>query len=207
MTPVRVKICGITRLEDAAEAVRLGASALGFVFWPASPRVVTVDVARAIVRALPESVDRVGVFVDAPVDAVRDIVEQVGLNVVQLHGGEDVAAYGTLPVRLIKSATLESAADVERAARLPADVAVLVDAVDPVRRGGTGRAADWEWAAALARLRPVILAGGLTPANIAEAVRAVGPWAVDVSSGVESAPGVKDREKMMRLFAALGATT
>lgn len=205
MTRVRVKICGITRAEDAAHAVRLGASAVGFVFWPDSPRVVTVEAARAIARSLPESVDRVGVFVDAPADDILRVVRAVGLNVVQLHGGEAVEAYGALPVRLIKSAAPESAADVERAARLPADVAVLVDAADRVRRGGTGRAANWAWAAALARRRPVMLAGGLSADNIAEAIRAVNPWAIDVSSGVETSPGVKDAEKMARLFAALTA--
>jgi phosphoribosylanthranilate isomerase len=203
VTRVRVKICGITREEDAAHAVRLGASAVGFVFWPRSPRVVTAEVARAIAQSLPVLVARVGVFVDAPVGDILRVVRQVGLDVVQLHGGEAVEAYGALPVRLIKSATLESRTDVERAARLPASVTVLVDAADPIRRGGTGRAADWEWAAALARVRPVMLAGGLSADNVAEAIRAVQPWAIDVSSGVETAPGVKSGERMARLFAAL----
>ena len=204
MTKVRVKICGITRGEDAQLAARLGASAVGFVFWPGSPRVVTADAARAIAVSLSAQVARVGVFVDAPVDAIRRVVEQVGLDVVQLHGREAVQDYAALPVRLIKSVTLESMADVERAAGLPAQVTVLVDAVDPVKRGGTGRAANWEWAAALARVRPVMLAGGLSPENVTEAVRAVRPWAIDVSSGVERSPGVKCAERMSELFWVLG---
>jgi phosphoribosylanthranilate isomerase len=204
MTPVRVKICGITRGEDARLAVRLGANAVGFVFWPDSPRVVSAEAARAMAQSLPALVARVGVFVDAPADAVGRVVLQAGLDVVQLHGCEAVEAYVSLPVRLIKSVTLESPADVERAAHLPAQVTVLVDATDPVRRGGTGQAANWEWAAALARLRPVMLAGGLSADNVTEAVRVVRPWAIDVSSGVESAPGVKDAARMTRLFAALG---
>lgn len=204
MTKVRVKICGITRDEDAQLASRLGAAAVGFVFWPASPRVVTPDAARAMAAALPALVARVGVFVDAPVDAVRRVAQQVGLDVVQLHGREAVEDYGGLPARLIKAVTLESMADVERAARLPAEVTVLVDAVDPVKRGGTGRAANWAWAAALARVRPVMLAGGLSAETVADAVEAVHPWAIDVSSGVEAAPGVKSAEKMTALFEALG---
>ena len=203
--PVRVKICGLTRAEDAADAVRLGASALGFVFWPPSPRVVTADAARAIAAPLPALVARVGVFVDAPPADVLEIVRQVGLDVVQLHGGEDVEAYAALPVRLIKAVTLDSTADVDRAADLPAAVTVLVDAPDPVRRGGTGRAANWTWAAALARRRPVMLAGGISADNVADAVRAVRPWAIDVSSGVEIAPGVKSADRMRSLFRVLDA--
>lgn len=203
MTPTRVKICGITRPEDAALAVELGADAVGFVFWPRSPRVVGEEVARSIAASLPALVARVGVFVDSDPASVRRIVEQVGLDVVQLHGAERVDDYRALPVRLIKAVTLDADADVERAAGLPPHVTVLVDATDPVKRGGTGRAADWGRAAALARRRPIMLAGGLSAENAAEAVRVVQPWAVDVSSGVESSPGVKSREKLLGLFASL----
>jgi len=203
MKPTRVKICGITRPEDAALAVELGADAVGFVFWPRSPRVVGEAVARSIAASLPALVARVGVFVDADPESVRRIVEQVGLDVVQLHGAERVDDYRALPVRLIKAVTLDGDADVEQAAALPPHVTVLVDATDPVKRGGTGRAADWSRAAALARRRPIMLAGGLSAENAADAVRVVRPWAVDVSSGVESSPGVKSREKLLGLFASL----
>jgi phosphoribosylanthranilate isomerase len=141
--------------------------------------------------------------VDAPAGDVLQVVEHVGLDVVQLHGSERVDDYGGLPVRLIKAVSLDADADVARAAALPAHVTVLVDAADPVSRGGTGRVADWTRAAALARARPIMLAGGLSPENAAGAVEAVRPWALDVSSGVESAPGIKDHGKLTRLFAAL----
>jgi len=203
MSTTRVKICGLTRREDAALAVELGADAVGFVLWPRSPRVVSEQLARAIAASLPALVARVGVFVDAPVEDVRRIVDFVGLDVVQLHGTERVDDYRALPVRLIKSVTLDSDADVERAAALPSHVTVLVDATDPAKRGGTGRSADWKRTAVLARRRPIMLAGGLSPENAAEAVQIVKPWALDVSSGVESAPGVKSPEKLKRLFAAL----
>jgi len=203
MTPVRVKICGITRLEDAQAAVRLGANAVGFVFWPKSPRLVSEDVARAIATSLPAPVARVGVFVDAPLADLLRIVKAVGLDVVQLHGGESVDDFRGVPARLIKAVTLDSDADVDRASRLPDHVTALIDATDPVRRGGTGRSANWERAAVVARRRPIMLAGGVTPENVVEAVQSVQPWAVDVSSGVETAPGVKSAEKLARLFASL----
>src|SRR5262245_31180272 len=206
MTPVRVKVCGITRAEDAELAVQHGADAIGFVFWPRSPRVIGEDAARSIAASLPALIARVGVFVDAPVDVIRHVVDTVGLDVVQLHGDESVDAYRALPARLIKAVTLESDADVERASHLPPHVTVLVDATDPIKRGGTGRSADWSRAAELSRRRPVMLAGGLSADNAADAVREVQPWALDVSSGVESAPGVKSAEKIASLFAALRDT-
>jgi phosphoribosylanthranilate isomerase len=200
VTPVRVKICGITRPEDALAAVQLGANALGFVFWPNSPRLVSQSSARVIASSVPVLVARVGVFVNASAEEVRRVVDHVGLDVVQLHGGEAVDDYRAIPARLIKAVTLESDDDVDRAARLPEHVTVLVDATDPVRRGGTGREADWSLAATLARRRPIMLAGGLRSDNVMAAVQAVQPWAIDVSSGVETSPGVKSPEKLAELF-------
>ncbi|MFI5177401.1 MAG: phosphoribosylanthranilate isomerase [Vicinamibacterales bacterium] len=200
----RVKICGITRAEDAAEAVRLGADALGFVFWAQSPRVVSPDVARAIAASVPPLVARVGVFVDAPVAEVITIARLVGLDAVQLHGDELVDAYAGVPARIIKAVVLDADDDLERAARLPPHVTPLIDAADRAKRGGTGRIADWSSAAGLARRRPVMLAGGLSAENVAEAIRVVRPWAVDVSSGVESAPGIKSTERLEQFFAAIG---
>jgi phosphoribosylanthranilate isomerase len=205
VTP-RIKVCGITRAEDAAEAVRLGAAALGFVFWPKSPRVLSVQAARDIAAGVPLFVARIGVFVDTSADDVARIVDEVGLDGVQLHGDERVDRYERVKSRLIKAVTLESGEDVMRAATLPAYVTTLVDAADRVRRGGTGQVADWSQAAALAARRPVILAGGLTAENVGEAVRSVRPWALDVSSGVETAPGIKARDRLEAFFAAVAAT-
>jgi phosphoribosylanthranilate isomerase len=202
----RIKVCGITRVEDAAEAIRLGAAAVGFVFWPDSPRLVSVPAAREIAAGVPPFVARIGVFVNAPVDEVTRVVETVGLDAVQLHGDEGVHQYERVKSRLIKAVTLVSDADVARAATLPAHVTTLVDATDRVRRGGTGQVADWSQAAALAARRPVILAGGLTAENVGAAVRRVRPWALDVSSGVESAPGIKSRARLEAFFAAVAAS-
>jgi phosphoribosylanthranilate isomerase len=205
MTP-RVKVCGITRIEDASQAVRLGASALGFVFWPDSPRAISVQAARDVARAVPPLVARVGVFVGASPDEVARIADDVGLDAVQLHGDERVDGYERVKSRLIKAVTLNSDDDVLHAAALPAHVTPLVDATDHVRRGGTGQVADWTHAAALAARRPIILAGGLTAANVADAIRQVRPWALDVSSGVESAPGIKSRDRLEAFFAAIASS-
>ncbi len=200
---VRVKICGITRREDARLAVELGADALGFVFWPDSPRAMTSDRAREIVLSLPASVTKVGVFVDPLPDDVAWLVESIGLDTVQLHGGEAVERFEFIGVALVKAVRLESDQDVERAADLPEFVTPLVDAADRSRPGGTGRLADWRRAALLAARRPIMLAGGLVASNVADAIRTVRPWAVDVSSGVERYPGIKDAERMTQFFQAV----
>ena len=196
----RVKICGITRAEDAQLAARLGAWAVGFVFWPRSPRAITTDAARAIVRELPPLVTPVGVFVNEAPDVVSDVARAVGLGAVQLHGDETPEIVAAIQARVMKAVTVETAG----AHRWPDRVTLLVDAHDPERRGGTGRAADWQRAAELARRRPIVLAGGLTPENVGEALRVVGPAAIDVSSGVESAPGIKDAARLRALFDAVG---
>jgi phosphoribosylanthranilate isomerase len=199
----RVKICGITRLEDAERAVALGADAIGVVLWERSPRAVTAVQARAILRALPPFVTRVGVFVDATPATIRAIVDEVGLDAVQLHGDEPVEGYVDLRIRLIKAVTLTDDGAVQACTRLPAGVTPLVDAADRERRGGTGQLANWARAAALAGVRPAILAGGLTPANVEQAMCEVRPWALDVSSGVEDAPGVKNHDRLRALFDAV----
>ncbi len=193
------KICGITRVEDARHAVAEGATALGFVFWPGSPRAVAPATAREILARLEQPVVSVGVFVDAPVDALRRAVAESGVTMVQLHGDEtpDVGAAAGVPVlRAVGLARV--AAD---AAAWPEDTVWLLDAHDPVRRGGTGRRIDWAAAAEVARARRVVLAGGLTPENVAEAIATVRPIGVDVSSGVEASPGVKDPELVSRFLA------
>jgi phosphoribosylanthranilate isomerase len=202
----RVKICGITRAQDARAAVRAGADAIGFVLWPGSPRRVSLAKARAIGRLLPPFVTRVGVFVNATPADVAGAVRQAALDAVQLHGDEDPRAYRSCGAAVIKAVSLSRPADVGRAARYPRDISVLVDARDDVRRGGTGRVSNWTLARRLARIRPILLAGGLQAANVAQAIRAVRPWGIDLSSGVETAPGRKSATKMRAVLARVART-
>jgi phosphoribosylanthranilate isomerase len=199
----RIKICGLTRFEDAELAVQLGADAIGFVFWPDSPRAVRPEAVREIVRHLPALPVRVGVFVNAAPGEVARVADAAALDAVQLHGDEDVHEYLHLAPRVIKAVHVGSEAAIDAAQRLPGHVVALVDAVDPARRGGTGSLADWTGAARLARRRPVMLAGGLTDENVGEAVLAVRPWAVDVSSGVEWTPGLKSPDRLRAFFARM----
>jgi phosphoribosylanthranilate isomerase len=198
---VIVKICGITRAEDAAAAVALGASALGFIFWPGSPRAIDPHRARAITTTLPPFVTTVGVFVNQPASFVNSVSNLVGLAVVQLHGDEEPAFVNAVRRPVLKAIRLPAGTALNE--QWPSRVMLLVDAHDPVRRGGTGMTADWGLAADLARHRPIVLAGGLTPDNVADAVEWVQPFGIDVSSGVESAPGIKDHHRMMALFETL----
>jgi phosphoribosylanthranilate isomerase len=196
-----VKICGITRLEDAKAAGEAGANALGFVFWPGSPRFIDPYRARAIVARLPAFVAAVGVFVNQPADYVTSVASLVRLGAVQLHGDETVTYAAGLGRPVIKSIAVgEKTPSVDG---WPSDVTVLLDVHDPVKRGGTGRRVDWSAAAAVASTRRAILAGGLTPANVTEAIARVQPFGIDVSSGVERAPGVKDHERIAALFDAV----
>jgi phosphoribosylanthranilate isomerase len=196
-----VKVCGITRLEDAAAAAGLGASALGFVFWPKSPRFIDPYRARAIVRELPAFVAPVGVFVNQPAPYVNEVAALVGLHAVQLHGDETPDDARNIRRPVIKALALGDGTAQDR--EWPPAITLLVDAADPVRRGGTGTRADWTRAARLARTRRVLLAGGLTPGNVCEAVSSVNPFGIDVSSGVEDAPGIKSRTLLAALFEAL----
>ena len=198
---IKVKICGVTSVDDARMAAEMGASAVGLVFWPQSPRAVGIEQAKRIVAALPPFVSAVGVFVNQPEAA--DIAREVGLSAVQLHGDEPPDTYSALPVRVIKAVAVTGNGSGDLAAAIPASATVLLDAHDPVKRGGTGRAIDWTVAAAVARRRPIILSGGLNADNVVGAVEAVRPYAIDVSSGVESAPGRKDAAKLRALFDVL----
>jgi phosphoribosylanthranilate isomerase len=200
---VRIKICGIRRLEDASLAVKLGASALGFVFWPSSPRFIEPELARELIGSLPAFATTVGVFVDQPPAYVSEVARRLKLGAVQLHGNEPPEAYEGVPCRLIKALAVANGIDTEvAAAAVPETATVLLDAHDPVKRGGTGRTIDWTIAAGLARRRPIILSGGLDADNVSAAIEAVRPYAIDVSSGVEAAPGVKDANRLRALFAA-----
>jgi phosphoribosylanthranilate isomerase len=200
-----VKICGICRVEDAAHAVALGASAIGFVFWPGSPRFIEPARARDIAAQLPAYVTAVGVFVDQPAAYVEEVAALVPLGAVQLHGAESIDAFAGVRQRVIKSAAVTETFDPAAVEGWPSFVTVLLDAHDPIRRGGTGRTIDWAVAARVARQRPTILSGGLTAANVAEAIARVQPEMIDVSSGVESAPGYKDADKLREFFAAVAA--
>jgi phosphoribosylanthranilate isomerase len=173
------------------------------IFWPGSPRAIDVTRAKEIVRSLPPFVTTVGVFVDQRVDDVRAVADDVGIDAIQLHGNEEASSFASTGRRMIKSVAVQDGSTTIDVDRVPACATVLLDAHDPVKRGGTGRAIDWTAAAALARRRPVILSGGLTADNVATAVRAVAPYAVDASSGVESSPGRKDPAKLRSFFAAL----
>lgn len=197
MPTPRVKICGVTRLEDALAAVRLGADALGFNFWPRSKRFVTPAAAREIVRRLPPFVTAVGLFVDPSRDEVLRAVDAAGVGMAQLHGDEPPDLCLSLPVPVLKAIRVTDANSLAQLASYEVRGFVLDAPSDAY--GGSGTTFDWSLAAAVAREMPVVLAGGLTPENVAEAVRTVRPWAVDVASGVESAPGRKD-EVLMRRF-------
>ncbi|MBT1071178.1 phosphoribosylanthranilate isomerase [Pelotalea chapellei] len=192
---MKIKICGITNLEDALTAVQAGADALGFVFCSASPRNVTPDQAAGIIRQLPPFVQTVGLFVNAELAIVNNTADHCGLDIIQLHGEESPDFCAAVKRRVIKAFRVKDASSLESMESYPT-AAYLLDAWSPVAHGGTGHSFNWEIAAAAAARLPIILAGGLTPDNVAAAVRQVRPYAVDVSSGVETAPGIKDPAKV-----------
>ena len=196
----RIKICGIRRPEDARAAADAGASAIGMVFWPGSPRAVDTAAARAIVAALPAGVPAIGVFVNQTADEINAAIDGAGLFGVQLHGDEPVDLIERIRRPVIRAVTLRGLDVLDV---LPPQVTVLIDAVDHERRGGTGQTIDWAAAAAVARRRPIVLAGGLTPSNVEQAMAAVRPYAVDVSSGVETAPGTKDHARIAAFIDAV----
>jgi phosphoribosylanthranilate isomerase len=188
--------------------VQQGATALGFVFWTNSPRAISPADARGIIAALPPKVTPVGVFVNESPETLREVLKQTGVRAVQLHGDETLADYEFIECPLLKSATLGDFTETARG--WPADTTLLLDAADRVKRGGTGVLVDWGKAAVAARNHKVVLAGGLTPLNVEEAISTVRPVGVDVASGVEASPGIKDFAKVSafltnarRAFAAL----
>jgi phosphoribosylanthranilate isomerase len=205
MSSPGVKVCGICRAEDAQLAIALGASAIGFIFWPSSPRYCHPVDAQAIASTLPPHITAVGVFVDQSVAEVMEIADRVPLGAVQLHGSEAVVDFDRIRQPLIKAVSVTTTFVPRDIDGLPPGVTVLLDAHDPIRRGGTGRTIDWDVAAEVASRRRTILSGGLNANNVREAIAHVHPHMVDVSSGVESAPGVKDRAKLEAFFAAVAA--
>jgi len=198
-----VKICGITRTEDAQAAVALGANALGFVFWPGSPRFIDPFRARALATSLPPFVTTVGVFVNQPAEHVNGVASLVGLAAVQLHGDEDAAFASAIRRPVMKAIALGT--DDVRVDGWPRQYTLLLDVHDPGLRGGTGRTVDWTRAASIAATRRVFLAGGLTPENVVDAMAAVKPFGIDISSGVEDRPGIKNHERLKALFEGIHA--
>ena len=195
MVDIRIKICGITNVADALQAVEAGADALGFVFYDKSPRFVTPHEVQKIIAELPPFVTTVGLFVNEPIPRIRRIMAAARLDVVQLHGDEQPDDCLIEPLRVIKALRIRDAASLE-GANLYQVSALLFDAWHDEHYGGTGLNFDWQLAERLTGKCPLILAGGLTPENIIDAVRQVKPYGVDVSSGVEAQPGKKDHQKV-----------
>ncbi len=196
-----VKICGLTAVDEAVDCVEAGADAIGLNFWPESPRSVDETTASHIVRAIEDRAQIVGVFVDFDLDQVRGVLSRCGIAWAQLHGREPPELVQALLPTAFKALGVADGSVVERARQYPGEH-LLLDASVPGMPGGTGRTFDWSIAETVARERTLTLAGGLTAQNVAEAVEQVRPFRVDVASGVESAPGKKDRERVRRFINA-----
>ena len=204
---IPVKICGITNLEDAQTAVNCGASALGFIFYNNSPRYITVKTAREIVADLNGQVAFVGVFVDETLDFIHAVADEVTLNFIQLHGIESVEYCHEVQLPIIKVFRITPNFDVARMKKIDDVHAILLDTYNKEKLGGTGETFNWDVISDLKIDIPIILSGGLSVENIINGINEVCPSAVDVNSGVESKPGVKDKKKMKALFDILNNTT
>lgn len=192
----RIKICGITRKEDAFKAVDLGADALGFVFAP-SPRKISPPEAKEIIKSLPPFVSTVGVFVEEKKEKVREIADFCGLSLLQFHGEEPPAFCLSFPWRVIKAFQVKDESILKKILLYQGVSGILLDAYSPKRRGGTGKTFSWEIARKAKSFGiPLILSGGLTPSNVGRAIKEVMPYGVDVSSGVEKREGIKDPKKL-----------
>lgn len=192
----RVKICGLTNLADALGAAEAGADALGFVFAERSRRRADPETVASFSRKLPPLVTLVGVFQDQPISYVREVMSKCGLHVAQLHGNESARYIEELGYPVLKAISISTAADLERLKGFPEAGGFLLDS----GAGGTGVAFDWTLAAQAKKYGRIVLAGGLTPENVAEAVLRVRPWAVDTAGGVEASPGIKDMDKVIRFI-------
>jgi phosphoribosylanthranilate isomerase len=199
---MKVKICGITNIDDALSAAELGADALGFIFVKSSPRHINPSAARKIIQALPPFVITVGVVADMAYNDVLEIIDQTSIGCVQFHGDETPKQIVKYPVPVYKSFRVDSSFNPEILRRYKGS-AYLLDTKTSGELGGTGQTFNWEIAVKAKEYGRIILAGGLTPENIIEAIKTVQPYAVDVNSGVEESPGKKDRNKMKLLFKQL----
>jgi phosphoribosylanthranilate isomerase len=205
---VKIKICGITNLEDALLAADLGADALGFIFYPQSPRQVAPDTAREIIAQLPPFVASVGVFVDEAPAVVKELAAKVRLDWVQLHGQESPGYCRNLGRKVIKGFRIQDEDSLPRLADYQgAAQALLLDTYKKGQVGGTGETFDWRLAREAKACGRIILAGGLTPENVAQAIEVAQPHAVDVASGTEAAPGKKDPAKLRAFFNAVSNRT
>ena len=200
--PVKVKVCGTTRLEDALQAVECGADAIGFIFYRKSPRYVTAKTAKDICSKLPPFVNRVGVFVNETAETVNRIADRCGLDAVQLHGDESPAFCRKIRHRVIKAVRVKDAGSLKGLSRYPVD-GFLLDTYKEDQRGGTGEVFDWDLARRAKKYGPIIIAGGLNPGNVKAAIQKAQPYGVDVSSGVEQSPGKKDPKKIKALLKAV----
>lgn len=206
---MRIKICGITQPQQGKAIASLGATALGFICVPASPRYVKVDQIRAVVEQLPEKIDKIGVFANSTALEITQTVVNSGLTGVQLHGDESSEFCQQLRqllpnVEILKALRIRSVEDIDKAATYTATAdTLLLDAYDPQQLGGTGTTLDWVMLQQFSPSCPWFLAGGLTPDNIVEALTQVNPSGIDLSSGVERAPGDKDLDKVAKLFEKL----
>ncbi len=203
---IKVKICGITNIEDAQAAFEMGADMLGFNFCPQSPRFVRPEVAIGIIRKLPTFIDNVGVFVNAPLEQIKAVAESGYLNWIQLHGDETPEFCSKVHfsnIRTIKAVRVKSEQDIQDA-KSYYTYAVLLDAFSSDAYGGTGKTFDWSLIKGLPKR--IFLAGGITPDNVAEAI-GTGVYGIDICSGIELSPGKKDHEKMRRLFDVIRHTT
>ncbi len=218
MSAPKIKFCGITRPHDAEAAVSLDAWAIGLNFWPGSPRAVSIAQAAELAALVKRRAESVGVFVNAPLDEIVSTVDQTGITIVQLHGDEGPSFANEVARRtgckVIKAMRVQGGEDIQDLIRFHTDFHLL-DSYKPGVPGGTGESFNWDLMRLHDRLAPpknkgqkvpVILSGGLTPENVGEAIAIARPWGVDVASGVESAPGYKDHEKMTAFAAAVAAT-
>ena len=197
---VRVKICGIANIRDAHGAIEFGTDALGFIFYPKSPRYVPPEKAKEMIQKLPREMIRVGVFVNQEIEKVKEIARFCDLTLIQLHGDESPQYCSEFPIScLIKAVSPQSEEDVQKIKDYPVG-AILVDAYKPGCYGGTGKISDWRLARKVKEAHQLILAGGLNTENIREAIEAVRPQAVDINSGVEISPGKKDHKKMRKII-------
>jgi len=202
ISDIKIKICGITNMEDARVASDLGADALGFIFYKESKRNVSPETVKDIISELPPFITKVGVFVNSDLDEILSIKEQTGIDIAQLHGDETPEFCGTIPFKIIKVIRIKEKSDIGQVAQY-SDQDILFDTYSDKEYGGTGESFNWEILKDLSLSKNIILSGGLNSDNVLDAVKIVRPYAVDISSGVECEPGKKDHKKIKKFIEAI----